>query len=393
MQPLPYTGLKILDLSQGIAGPYCSQIFWQQGAEVIKVEPFEGDWGRHVGVVKNGHSALSISYNAGKKSVSIDAKTLEGQALIKQLAAKADIFIQNFRPGVIERLNLDYRTLSALNPNLIYISISGYGTKGAYANAPASDSVMQADSGLMFTNRSVTNEPQRIGMLLADIATALYAAQLTTTALYQQQKTQQGSHIELNLLEACAALQVNDIASVAIGGVQPKESVSAPNGIFHCSDGPITVLALNNNQFERLCKAINKTEWLTDRRFQSNESRMQYKSFLHAELSKLFVTNTQAHWLEKLKTYDALHAPVRDYDSLLKHPQALDLGLFQTISQPSIGQLTLPRLPGPSTLRQPLQAAPSIGEHTKEVLHQLGVSPELYTNLILDKVIFQALEE
>src|SRR5690625_1558039 len=189
---LPFEGLKVVDLSQGIAGPYCTQILWQQGAEVIKVEPFSGDWGRHVGAVKNGHSAVSISYNAGKKSVAIDAKKDAGRELIKKLITTADIVVQNFRPGVVKRLGLDYESVRNLNPEMIYMSISGYGEDGPYAQSPASDSVMQADSGLMFTNRTRKGEPKRIGMLLADIATALYATQLITVALYQRLKFKKG---------------------------------------------------------------------------------------------------------------------------------------------------------------------------------------------------------
>lgn len=389
-QDLPFSGLKIVDLSQGIAGPYCTQILWQQGAEVIKIEPFEGDWGRHVGTVKNGHSALSISYNAGKKSVAIDAKKPEGQKLIKQLVTDADILIQNFRPGVVERLGLDFDSLQTNNPTLIYVSISGYGNQGAYAKAPASDSVMQADSGLMFTNRTENDQPQRIGMLLADIATALYAAQLTTTALYQRLKLNQGAHIELNMLEACTALQINDIASAAIGGIQPKGAVSAPNGVFYCADEPITVLALNNHQFERLCKAINKEQWLQDQRFSTNELRMQHKEYLHAELSKILRSQTQKTWLEKLKQHEVLHAPVRDYAALLEHPQAQELGIFQQFSQPHVGLLALPGIPGQATQRRPLKAAPRIGEHTQEILSAYGLSASEFEDLVQNQVIHQA---
>src|SRR5690606_9228373 len=150
---LPFSGLRVLDISQGIAGPYCAQILWQQGAEVIKVEPPQGDWGRHVGVARGGHSALSISYNAGKQGICIDARQPAGKKLLRRLALQADVIVQNFRPGVAERLGVGYDALAADKPDLVYVSISGYGMDGPYAQAPASDSVMQADTGLMFANQ------------------------------------------------------------------------------------------------------------------------------------------------------------------------------------------------------------------------------------------------
>lgn len=186
---LPFSGLRILDISQGIAGPYCAHILWQQGADVIKVDPPAGDWGRHVGVVRGEHSALSIAYNAGKRGVCIDAATDAGKALLFDLALRADIVVQNFRPQVAERLGVGYAALSARNPALVYVSISGYGAHGPYADHPASDSVMQADSGLMHTNRMADGSPRRIGMLLADAATGLYAAQAAAAALCRDRKS------------------------------------------------------------------------------------------------------------------------------------------------------------------------------------------------------------
>lgn len=387
---LPFSGLKVIDLSQGIAGPYCTQILWQQGAEVIKVEPFIGDWGRHVGAVKNSHSAVSISYNAGKKSIAIDAKKVTGQKLIKNLIATADIVVQNFRPGVVKRLGLDYESVCDLNPTLIYLSISGYGEEGPYAQSPASDSVMQADSGLMFTNREKDGEPKRIGMLLADIATALYASQITAVALYQRLKSNKGAHLKLNLLQACSALQINDIASVAIEGIKPKEAVSAPNGVFECADGPITVLALNNSQFNRLCKALEKEEWIKDARFKDNASRMRNKEYLHQELAVILKQKNRSFWEERFKKNSVLHAPVRDYDSLLKHPQVLQQGLFQNVMQPGIGNLSLPGIPGPKEMRRSLAEAPAIGEHTKEILLKNGIEHKEYEKLIREDIVRQA---
>ncbi len=385
---LPFTGLRILDLSQGIAGPYCTEIFWQQGAEVIKVEPPAGDWGRHVGVNRDGQSAVSTSYNGGKQSVCIDARTEAGQQVLRRLAAQADMVVQNFRPGVADKLGMGYAQLAQDRPDLVYVSISGYGKDGPYAAAPASDSVMQADSGLMFSNQGVDRMPRRVGFLLADIATALYAAQQATTALYQRAVQGVGSHIELSLFEACAALQSNDIASFQVLGDKPVGAVSAPNGVFDTADGRLSVLALNNDQFARLCNALERPEWLADERFDSNEKRMAHRDFLHAALAEQLRAAGSEHWEASFRQHDVLHAVVRDYEDLVAHPQAVHLGMFEPVTQPGLGNLFLPGLPGGRGRR--LQPAPRIGEHTVDVLSKAGLGQEEINRLLSQEVIRQA---
>ena len=385
---LPFAGLNVLDISQGIAGPYCAQIMWQQGAKVIKVEPEQGDWGRHIGVTHDQQSALSVSYNAGKESLALNAKTKKGQQILHRLVQNTDVFIQNFRPGVTERLDLSYETLQAINPNLIYISISGYGASGPYAKAPASDSVMQADSGLMFANQDSDSNPQRIGLLMADIATALYASQQTTAALYQRTKTQKGKHIELSLFEACAALQINDIASFEIEGSRKGGAVSAPNGVFHTTNGPVSVLALNNDQFARLCNALDRPDWLKEPRFKTNQLRMLAREELHSAIAQQLSQAPREVWVEQFSKHDVLHAPVRDYELLVNHPQATHLNTFQSIDQPEFGTLHLPGLPGAKN-RRPLEPAPFIGQHTLKILTNLGLEDSSIQNLIDEKIVVQ----
>lgn len=385
---LPFTGLRILDLSQGIAGPYCTQILWQQGAEVIKIEPPEGDWGRHVGVVRNGHSALSVSYNAGKQAICVNARTPEGRQVLHRLALQADVVVQNFRPGVADKLGVGYEALAAHRPDLIYVSISGYGKDGPYAQAPASDSVMQADSGLMFANQDADRMPRRVGLLLADVATALYAAQQASAALYQRAVQGQGCHVELSLFEACAALQINDIAAFQLAGERPVGAVSAPNGVFETADGRISVLALNDDQFARLCRALDRPEWMADPQLSDNEKRMTRRDALHAQLAAQLREQDSAHWEERLRTHDVLHAVVRDYDELAAHPQASHLGLFQKLAQPALGGLALPGLPG--GMRRVLQPAPAIGQHTVEVLAREGFSQDEIDGLLSTGVLRQA---
>lgn len=368
---LPFAGLRVLDISQGIAGPYCAHILWQQGADVVKVEPPAGDWGRKVGVVRGDLSALTVAYNAGKQSVCIDATTADGKALLLELALQADIVVQNFRPQVAERLGVGYAVLARRRPELVYVSISGYGADGPYTDFPASDSVMQADSGLMYANRAEGGEPRRIGMLLADAASGLYAAQAAAAALCRRFRSGRGAHVELNLFDACVALQANNILEQAIDGPGAGGPVSAPNGVFATQDGSLTILALNNAQFARLSQALARPDWLTDSRFANNADRMANAAALHADVARELGLQTTGYWLERLREHDVLHAPVRTYASVLTHPQAEHRGTFQPLAQPGIGTVPFAGIPT-QDLRRPAGHAPRNGEHTVAVLQAAG---------------------
>jgi crotonobetainyl-CoA:carnitine CoA-transferase CaiB-like acyl-CoA transferase len=386
---LPFAGLRVLDISQGIAGPYCAHILWQQGAEIIKVEPPAGDWGRKVGVVRGDMSALSIAYNAGKRSICIDATTAAGREVLLGLAVQADIVVQNFRPQVAERLGVGYAVLAARRPELVYVSISGYGPDGPYADHPASDSVMQADSGLMYANRgNADGVPRRIGMLLADAATGLYAAQASAAALCRRFRSGKGSHVELNLFDACCALQANNIVEHAIEGAAASGPVSAPNGVFASSDGSLTVLALNNAQFARLSHALGRADWLGDPRFADNAGRMAHAAELHSQVAAVIATRTTAQWQDILREHDVLHAPVRGYGDILAHPQALHRQTFQSIEQPGIGALPFAGIPVPA-MRRPAGPAPRNGEHTLQILQEAGSSPQAIAGWLRDGVVRQ----
>jgi crotonobetainyl-CoA:carnitine CoA-transferase CaiB-like acyl-CoA transferase len=385
----PYSGIRVLDISQGIAGPYCAQILAAQGAEVIKVEPPSGDWGRFVGYTKGDQSALSIQYNQGKRGVALDARTDEGRALLKDLVAQCQVLIQNFRPGVAERLGIDYVSLAKTQKDIVCVSITGYGPTGPAANLPASDSVLQADSGLMHANRTQAGEPKRIGMLLADSVTGLYAAQALSAALYQRLLTGQGSHIQTSLFQACVALQGMNLVDYALAGDRPAEAVSAPNGVFSTADGQMTVLTLNDDQFGRLCRAIEAPEWLTDVRFSSNASRMAHRDVLHESLTQLMQEKNTAYWVEAFTKHEVLHAIVRDYAGLLTHPQAAVLGLFKPTMQPGVGEF--PSIPFPAAVfSSQLSVSPSIGQDTVSVLQSLGIESSRIESLLANGVLVQS---
>ncbi len=389
-----FADLKVLDISQGVAGPYCANILWQNGAEVFKVEPPEGDWGRHVGTTVDGQSALSISYNVGKKSVCINAKTAAGREVIQKMAAECDVFVQNFRPGIVEKLGLAYEDLKKINPGIIYISISGYGPDGPYAFAPATDSVMQAETGIMSANYDGQGNPQKIGILMVDVLSGMYAAQHTLMALYRRlcSKDHIGEHIQLNLFDACAAFQQSNLIEHALNPVTIKTAVSAPNGVFNTKDGKLNVLALNNHQFERLCKAIQRPDWLENPCFANNNDRMKHRELLHEELEQIISTGTTEEWLDTFQLNDVLHAPVRNYDQVIHHPQAQ---FNQTVTYfEQVPDKPLPFVFMPGLQKKPaLQRAPNIGEHTIEVLEKFNFEADQITALLDALVIQQNIKE
>ena len=266
---LPYAGLRVLDISQGIAGPYCAHVLWQQGAHVLKVEPPAGDWIRFVGVTKGDHNALAIQYNAGKQALALDARTDAGKKILRGLASQADVIVQNFRPGVAERLGVGYKDLSLEKPDLVYVSISGYGPDGPYADAPATDSVMQADSGLMFSNQDESGMPRRVGLLAADVMTGLYASQGAATALYQRAKVADklppvanvvisnvpGPPIPLYM--AGAKMLTNYPCSIVVHGVALNITVQSYNGnmdfgIIACRESAPVVTNLDHQHLRAL---------------------------------------------------------------------------------------------------------------------------------------------
>ena len=387
--PLPYTGLRVLDISQGIAGPYCAHILWQQGAHVLKVEPPAGDWIRFVGVGKGDLSALAIQFNAGKQALALDARTEAGKKVLFDLALQADVIVQNFRPGVADRLGVGYATLSKIKPDLVYVSVSGYGQDGPYANAPATDSVMQADSGLMFSNQDEQGIPRRVGLLAVDVMTGLYASQGAATALYQRLAHKLGTHVQVSLFEACTAFQGACFIEQTMAGKRPFGAVSAPNAVFDTLDGKLSVVTVNTDHFHRVCKALGREVWITDPRYLENEIRFSNRAALQADIAALLKTQTTAHWVGLLQKHDVLHAQVRNYTEVLDHPQALHLNLAQQLEQAGVGKLPYIGLPS-HPLHRPVTSAPRIGEHSVQALTEAGLSVDAIQRLLETGIVTQA---
>src|SRR5690606_28893821 len=318
---LPFEGVKVLDLSQGVAGPYCGMHLARNGADVIKVEPTgSGCWSRQLGRPTGDHTAHSVIVNRAKRSLAVDLKTDEGVAIVQRLARDCDVFIQNYRVGKIDKFALDYESVRKSNPEVIYLSVSGFGAEGPRRDQPATDSVMQAYTGMVSINRGPTGIPQRIELLAIDFSTGLYAVQAVAAARYRKVTKGGGAHSETSLLECSLALQEGAMMEHYLQG-GAAEPIGMPVGTFKTKDGFMSVNARREDHFRRLAKLLGKDEWLTDPRYADARSRVQHRVELMAELRPIFETRTSDEWVELLSQIDILKAKVNTYDDLFADPQ------------------------------------------------------------------------
>jgi crotonobetainyl-CoA:carnitine CoA-transferase CaiB-like acyl-CoA transferase len=367
---LPYAGLTVLDLSQGVAGPYCGSIFALQGASVLKVEPPTGDWCRVLGRGSAGLGALAIAANLGKRSIAVDATKPAGRELLLELAARADVVLESFRPGVIAKLGLDYASVSARNPQVVYASITAFGDTGPWARKAGTDSVLQAYTGMTVVNRDAAGLPRRIGLLVPDTITALYAVQSVQAALYARMRTGKGRHVELSLAQCCAAFQTGPIVDASLfPGATPPNNV--PAGVFRTTDGCIVLLALHDAMWIGVCRALGQDAWLTDPANATHAQRAARCDEINAATAALIATRSTAEWVEIFERHDVLCAEVLDYPGFREHPQTRHMGYFAPLDQPPYQPIDVPRLPGIAS-GGPVPRAPRAGEHTREILSEFG---------------------
>lgn len=369
----PYDGIKIVDLSQGIAGPYAAAILAQQGADVIKVEPASGDWGRPLGQQYGDHSAFSIVGNLGKRSIVIDLKTAEGGDVLRKLVADADVFMEGFRPGVIGRLGFGYETVRERNPGIIYVSVSGFGQKGPLAERPGTDTVMQAFSGFMSVNKGQDGIPHRAGLVLQDVTTALYNVQAIQAALWGRVRAGEGCHIDNSLLRSAAALNNINLIRAHMEGDE-TEPPAYPAGTFPTRDGFINIAIVHDRDFPLLCGVLGLDGWGEDPGFATATRRFEARERLDAGLAERFATETTDTWSQRLGEARLLYERVNSYRDLLAHRQATEGGAIAWIDHAEIGTIPLANIPGvpEKTPGHPTSRSPAKGEHTAEILRALG---------------------
>ena len=373
-EDLPFEGVKVLDLSQGVAGPYCAMHLARHGADVIKVEPpGSGCWSRQLGKWTGDQTAHSVVVNRAKRSLAVDLKTAKGVAIVQRLARDCDVLVQNFRVGKIDKFALDYESVRKSNPEVIYVAITGFGPEGPSRDDPATDSVMQAYTGMMSINRGPTGIPQRIEMLAIDFSTGLYAAQAAAAALYRKAMRNRGAYIETSLLESSLALQEGAMMEHYLQG-GAAEPIGMPVGMFKTKDGYMSVNARRDEHFRRLAKLIGKDEWLADPRYADARSRVKHRDELMAVLRSLFETKTSDEWVELLSSIDILKAKVNTYKDLFDDPQVHAVDAVRWVENDTLGRVPMATLCGqrPPATGDRLTHAPHVGEHTREILGELG---------------------
>ncbi|BAT61349.1 E-cinnamoyl-CoA:R-phenyllactate CoA transferase [Variibacter gotjawalensis] len=385
----PYEGIRVLDLSQGIAGPTCAGMLAQGGADVIKVEPPAGDWARLVSEPKDGENALSISANLGKRAICVDASKPAGRALLKRLAMQCDVIVESFRPGVVKRLGLDYETIAKEKPDIIYTSVSGFGPDGPYVERPGTDSVLQALTGMMYMNAD-GGEPRRVAMYLVDATAAVYAAHATAGALLRQARKGEGHHVNISLMHVAATLQSVPILEYMIRKGGPRLPALVPGGIYPTQDGLLMAASLRDDMFISLAKAIGREDWASDPSLATTALRAKRGDELNAGLGEALKHNTTAYWFKRFEEFSVLSAPVQNFAQLVADPQAQHAGFFANVNSPAYGALPLALMPESSFIGQDdYRAPPRVGEHTDEVLAEFGIADAERTKFAEEKITIQ----
>ncbi len=369
-----YAGLRVLDLGQGVAAPYCAMLLAMHGAEVIKLEPLEGDWSRGLGTQYAAqHTAMSAHNNRGKKSLALDLKSPAAREIALMLADRADIIIEGFRPGVADRLGLRYDALAARNPRLLYLSVSGFGQDGPYAQVPCTDSVAQAFSGLMSVNLGNDGAPHRVGAIIIDTLTGLYAAQALAVALYARERSGNGRRLEVSLTQCAAAILGHKLAEHILEGGAPR-ALNVPTGAYRTADGWIMIALVKEEQFARLAAVLGRADLAADPRFADFALRARHSAPLVATINEIFPTDTTAGWLARLRAADILADRINGFDDWLADPHIVATGAAVTVEQPGMGQFRTPRMPGVSAAADAaMTPAPAIGEHGRQILAELGL--------------------
>jgi crotonobetainyl-CoA:carnitine CoA-transferase CaiB-like acyl-CoA transferase len=383
--PLPYQGVRVLDVSQGFAGPYCAALLAAQGATVVKVEPPLGDWIREIGEARDGITSWTVVANSGKRSICIDANQAQGRALLQRLADGVDVMVQNFRPGVIERLGVGYTQLSAGNPGLVFVSITGFGSQEKRAG---SDSVFQAFTGIAHSNRDNRGMPRRLPILLPDTITGVYAAQAVGGALFARGRTGQGRHLQISLLESCAALQSASILDDALADGAERLPSTVPSGVFRTRSGYLTVTSMSDAMFARLLQTAGLDDWVDDSRCAGIEQRQRHAGAINDAIAKKLLERDNADWIAAFTQHDVLCSEVFDYKAFRATPQAHATGAFANIEQSPYGVVPVARMPG-AAREWPVAPCPHHGEHTREVLAEVGVNEEEFSRLVAAGIVFQ----
>ncbi|HBC53114.1 MAG TPA: CoA transferase [Alphaproteobacteria bacterium] len=373
----PYKGIRVIDMSQAIAGPYAAAILARLGADVIKIEPERGDWGRGVGkTYAGGQTVHTLLANLGKRSICVDLKNPKGPDVVRTLLRDADIFIESFRPGVTERLGFGYDAVKAINPRIIYLSVSGFGQRGPFAERPGTDGIMQAFSGFMGGNKGFDGLPHRSNVVLMDLSAALYNVQALQAALWARQSETAGRYIDNSLLQSATAFQNINLAVQVLEG-ERSQPPAYPVATFETADGYVVCGVLFDREFKPFMEMLGIGDIADDERLTTGLLRYQNRQLIDEPIRKA-VANFKADDLcAKLRELRMLHERIHSYEDFMAHPQTEEMEAIYWHDYPGIGKIPLANIPGTAKLGEEPEMlhAPLLGEHTDAILSEAGLEP------------------
>ncbi|MFD0253800.1 CaiB/BaiF CoA transferase family protein [Streptomyces sp. NPDC127113] len=380
-RPGVLAGYRVLDCSIAMAGPFAAQRLGDLGADVVKVEPVTGEWQRHAaagGAAGNRINVSFLSLNRNKRSLAVDLKDPAGKEVLRRLVAGADVFLQNYRPGVADRLGVDYASLAAINPSLVYVSISGYGEDGPYAQRPGQDLLLQAMSGAMLSSGRSREAPRAAGQYLVDAVTASTAFEGVLAALLHRERTGEGQLVTVNMLDAVTTLQMQELSVHTVGGLPQTRSaephahvyIRSPYGAFQTSDG---YLVLAFPPLKKLGEILGEDSFLS---MEDEEHGWTHRDEIFARTAARLTTRPSRHWLDAFAAAGIWAGPVYGYADLVQDPQIRHNGTFVTYDHPTEGRVTVPGFPYKFSATPPRidRGAPLVGEHTREVLTEAGLA-------------------
>src|SRR5437870_2981859 len=372
-------GIHVLDLSRVIAGPYCATLMADLGADVVKVErPGRGDdlraWRG------DGMSATFAAINRNKRGIAVDLQHPEGARLVLELARRVDVLVENFLPGVADRLGLGYQAVSAANPSVVYASVTGFGQTGPHARRAGYNTIAQGMSGIMALTGTPGSPPTKVGGSVADLAAGFLAFGAVNAALVHRQRTGRGQHLDVSLLASTLALLPDPVAHYFDSGKRPprvgnRNPNLTPAEAFRTKDGWVQVVIMNPDQYTRFAKALGDEALVTDPKFATNDSRIANHDELRARVERALARDTTAAWVARSEAAQVAAGPIYEFDEVFEDPQVKHLGLVAEVEQPGYGLARMLAFPvrasaTPGAIRRP---APLLGEHTAEVLGELGL--------------------
>lgn len=388
--PRPLAGLRVIDLTRALSGPFCSMILADLGADVVKVEPLpNGEMSRAWGPFDHGVSAYFLSTNRNKRDLAVDFRKPEGLALIRELAVNADIVVENFKPGTMEGIGLGYSTLSGENPRLIMASISGFGSTGPAGQWPGFDQIAQGYSGLMSLTGSTESGPTRVGVAIGDSTAGMWAALGVLSAVIARATSGVGQHVETSLLAGLVAmLNVQAQRYLSLGETPLPNGnahpVISPYGSYETADGPLNIATATQDMWRKLAECLGLESLLDDPRFVDNTARFTNRDILKSLMEEKLKTRSKVEWSEKLIALGIPAGPIYNLAEVFADPQVRHCGMVEEIAHPRIGTLRQVSSPirmeslGPSIAVRP---PPSLGEHTQEVLAEYGFTAQRIAEL------------